>query len=121
MNYSKPAGLIIAGTLAAFGVSGFAMAQSGGGPNASQPIQKGTGQNANTEGPSVDHTKVGVLLDNPALREVFEKHFPEAVANPKLAQGRGMTLRQMQAFAPKEFTDERLAAMDADLKTLSAG
>ncbi|MEO6341345.1 MAG: hypothetical protein ABIO39_14980 [Caulobacteraceae bacterium] len=121
MNYSKHAGLIVAATLTAFSVSGFAMAQAGGGPNASQPPQKATGQDASAQGPSVDHTKVGVLLDTPALREVFEKHFPEAVANPKLAQGRGMTLRQMQAFAPKEFTDDRLAAMDADLKTLVVG
>ncbi len=121
MNYSKHAGVAVAATLAALCVSGVAMAQAGGGPNASAPIDRGTGQNASAAGPSVDHTKVGVLLDTPALREVFEKHFPEAVANPKLAQGRGMTLRQMQAFAPKEFTDDRLSAMDADLKALSAG
>ncbi len=120
MIYSKHAGVVVA-ALVAFGVSGAALAQSGGAPNSSQTLDRGTGQNASAAGPSVDHTKVGVLLDNPTYREVFEKHFPEAVANPKLAQGRGMTLRQMQAFAPKEFTDDRLAAMDADLKALSAG
>lgn len=118
MNYSKHAGLFAAATLAAFNVAGLAWAQSPPAPDTSQHVQGGTGQNASANAPSVDHTKVGMLLDNPSFREVFQKHFPEAVANPKLAQGRGMTLRQMQAFAPKEFTDERLAAMDADLKAL---
>ena len=69
---------------------------------------------------SVDKTPVGVLLDTPAYRTVFERHFPEAVANPKLSKGRKMTLRQMQIFAPKEFTNERLSAMDAELKTATA-
>ena len=120
MSYSKSAGVLVAATLAALSISGIARAQSvSPAPEASdtsQPVEK-----AAVPAASVDHTKVGVLLDTPALREVFAKHFPEAVANPKLAQGRGMTLRQMQAFAPKEFTDERLAAMDADLKTLGHG
>ena len=120
MNYSKSASVIVAATLAVIGVSGLARAQSvppaPETPDAAPPTEQ-----AAIPAASVDHTKVGVLLDTPALREIFAKHFPEAVASPKLAKGRGMTLRQMQAFAPKEFTDERLAAMDADLKTLAHG
>lgn len=64
-------------------------------------------------------TPLGDLLDNHAARAVLDKHVPEMVSSPQIEMARGMTLKSLQAYAPN-LTDEKLAAIDADLAALSA-
>lgn len=63
-------------------------------------------------------TPIGVLLDDPASREIIARHLPSLPAraggNP---QGRGMTLEGLSHFDPSITTDV-MARIDADLATL---
>ena len=63
-------------------------------------------------------TNIGVLLDDPAAKEVIVKHLPGLAASPQIEMARGMTLKATQQFAPSMVTDEVLAKIDADLAKL---
>jgi hypothetical protein len=67
---------------------------------------------------SVETTKIGALLDTPALLVIFKKYLPEIVANPQVEQGRDLTLPEIVQYEPAIVTPEKLAAMDTDLKAL---
>jgi len=69
---------------------------------------------------SVDGTSIGDLLDNPQAKAVLEKHVPDLVSNPQFDMARGMTLKQIQAYSGDALTDEKLAAINADLAKLPA-
>jgi cytochrome P450 len=66
-------------------------------------------------------TPIGVLLDSSEARAVLDRHFPGVSADPRIAMGRGMTLRAVKAFAPDMFSDAALDAADTDLALLPAG
>lgn len=63
---------------------------------------------------STSGTTIGELLDNEAAHAVLQQHIPDVVGNPQIEQARAMTLKDVQPYAP-ELTDEKLAAIDADL------
>lgn len=63
-------------------------------------------------------TDIGTLLDTPATRAVIDKVLPGLSTNAQIDMARGMTLRAIQQFAPDKLTDERLAAVDAELAKL---
>lgn len=65
-------------------------------------------------------TKIAALLDDPGANAVFERHFPGIAGDAQFAMAKGMTLRAVQAFAPAQFSDEALDALDADLAALTA-
>jgi para-nitrobenzyl esterase len=65
-------------------------------------------------------TEIGTLLDDPAAKAIIEKHIPGFVGNDQIDMARAMTLRAIQPFAEAEVTDERLAAIDAELAKLPA-
>jgi hypothetical protein len=67
---------------------------------------------------SVETAKIGQLLDNPAAKAIFLKHLPVVVNGKGLWVARGMTLREIMRHTNGYITDEKLAAMDADLKDL---
>ncbi|MCP5395315.1 MAG: hypothetical protein H6918_01025 [Sphingomonadaceae bacterium] len=67
---------------------------------------------------STADTDIGTLLDNPATRAILEKHLPEVVDSPQIDMARGMTLKGIQMYAPDDITDEKLAAIDAELAQL---
>ena len=67
---------------------------------------------------SVATTKIGTLLDTPALRVIFQKILPEIVANPQVDEGRDLTLPDIVQYVPDIVTPEKLAAMDAELKAV---
>jgi hypothetical protein len=69
-------------------------------------------------GYSVETTKIGVLLDTPALKTIFEDFFPDIVANPDIEQGREMTLPDIVQYAPDILTPDKLAKMDTALKAV---
>jgi alcohol dehydrogenase class IV len=69
---------------------------------------------------STDKTLIGDLMANPATRAVLVKHIPVIVENSQFPSAYGMTLKAIQPYAPDVLTDEKLAAIDADLKTIPA-
>jgi para-nitrobenzyl esterase len=64
-------------------------------------------------------TSIGDLIDNPALRELLDKHFPGFSQKDGIDQGRPMTLKSVQQYVP-ELTDKALAELDADLAKVAA-
>jgi cytochrome P450 len=71
-----------------------------------------------TTGFSTATTKIGELIANPATKAAMDRHFPGVADNPQTMMAKMMTLRAIQAFAKDVFTDEKLAALDADLAKL---
>jgi hypothetical protein len=69
---------------------------------------------------STASTDIGTLLDNPETKAVLEKHIPEVISNAQFEMARPMTLRAIQAYAAEALTDEKLAAIDADLAKIAA-
>ena len=63
-------------------------------------------------------TTVGTLLDDPAAKAIIEKHIPGFTTSDQVDLARAMTLKQVQQYAPDDVTDEKLAAIDADLAKL---
>jgi para-nitrobenzyl esterase len=67
---------------------------------------------------SVQTTKLGELLANPATKALFEKYFPEVANHPQINEGLDLTLPDVVQYLPEVVTPEKLAAMDAELKAL---
>jgi hypothetical protein len=67
---------------------------------------------------SVTTTKIGALLDTPALLVIFKKYLPEIVANPQVELGRDLTLPDIVQYEPQIVTPEKLAAIDVELKAV---
>lgn len=65
-------------------------------------------------------TPLGTLLDDPAAKAVLEKYLPQLVNGGQADQARPLTLRAIQQYAPDQFTDKLLDAIDADLAKLPA-
>ncbi len=70
---------------------------------------------ATATGYSTAETSIGTLLDDPAAKAVLDKVMPSFSTNPQIEMARGMTLKQVQQFAPDQMTDEVLAKVDAEL------
>jgi hypothetical protein len=66
---------------------------------------------------STDST-LGEILDNEKGKAVLEKYMPGVSNDPRTAMGRGMTLKQIAAFMPKQITPALLQAIDEDLKKI---
>ncbi|WP_188770916.1 hypothetical protein [Novosphingobium endophyticum] len=64
-------------------------------------------------------TPLGDLLDDPAAKAVLQKHLPDLISGDGIAMARGMTLKALQGYAADQVTDEKLAAIDADLQKLA--
>lgn len=77
---------------------------------------------AQTPAPAPAHTvattTIGDLLDKPALNAIFIKHLPDLAANPRIGEGRALTLPDVVQYVPDVVTPEKLAAIDAELKAL---
>lgn len=83
-----------------------------------EALNPGAGSAGATAGFSTGVTRIGDLLGNPATKAVLDKHFPGMSEDKQLAMAAGMTLRAVQAFAPAQFTDEVLDALDAEFAAL---
>jgi cytochrome P450 len=64
---------------------------------------------------STASTKFSALLADPAAKAVVDEHLPGVTGDRRIAMAKGMTLRAIQKFAPGQFTDELLDAIDAAL------
>ena len=82
------------------------------------PAQTTSAQAAPVTPYSVETTKIGTLLDTPALLVIFKKYLPEIVSNPQVNQGRDLTLPEIVQYVPDIVTPEKLAAIDTELKAL---
>ncbi|MDE8653137.1 cytochrome P450 [Novosphingobium album (ex Liu et al. 2023)] len=69
---------------------------------------------------STGDTRLADLLDNPSARELIDRHFPGISEDQRIGMAKGMTLRSIQKFAPDQFTDAALDALDADLAAIPA-
>jgi hypothetical protein len=64
---------------------------------------------------STADTDIGTLLDNPATKAAVDKVFPGFSTNDQVAMARPMTLQAIKAYAADQFTDAKLAELDAAL------
>jgi len=69
---------------------------------------------------STSETSIGELIDNPQTKAIFDKYLPGVSSNEQFDMAKAMTLKQVQAYAPDQFTDETLAKMDAELAKVPA-
>jgi len=69
---------------------------------------------------STADTTLGALLAEPAAKAALDKHFPGVTGDARMAMAKGMTLRTVQKFAPGQFTNEALDALDAELAQLTS-
>ncbi|CAN7258504.1 hypothetical protein LJR219_001111 [Phenylobacterium sp. LjRoot219] len=69
---------------------------------------------------STAETSIGDLVANPETKAIFDKYLPGVSDNEQFEMAKAMTLRQVQSYAPDQFTDEALAKIDADLAKLPA-
>jgi hypothetical protein len=66
---------------------------------------------------STDST-LGEILDDEKGKAVLEKYMPGVSKDPRVAMGRGMTLKQIATFLPAQITPALLQAVDEDLKKI---
>jgi hypothetical protein len=74
---------------------------------------------------STNTTTMSDLLADPVAKAVLERHIPDLVHNPDLAErAGGLTLRQVadaiKSFSPDALPDTVLGDIDADFATLAA-
>jgi|GEM_PF-1230597 len=64
---------------------------------------------------STSTSTIGAILDNADAKAAFLKAFPEVADNPQLDAAREMTLQDVKGYAPEIFSEEKLAALEAEL------
>ena len=62
-------------------------------------------------------SKIGDLIDNPAVKAALLKVIPEVINHPQLNDARGMALRDLAQYAP-ELTPTVFAQIDAELANI---
>lgn len=68
---------------------------------------------------SVDATRVGFLLDDPAAAAILERLIPTVYANDMFkTMGRDTTLKGVQQYEPGPLSDENLAKIQAEFDKL---
>ncbi len=70
---------------------------------------------------SVEETKVGKLLDDPAAAAILQKLIPTIWANEMFhSMGRDATLRSIQQYEPQALSDAKLAEIQAEFDKMPA-
>lgn len=59
---------------------------------------------------------IEAIAATPAGKAALEKHFPEILPHPAYEQFKGMSLRALAPLAGGIITDEKIAAIEADMK-----
>ena len=67
---------------------------------------------------TVATTKIGDLLDKPALKAIFVKYLPDIANSDRINEGRDLTLPDLVQYVPDQVTPDKLAAIDMELKAL---
>jgi hypothetical protein len=68
----------------------------------------------------VETTSIDTLVQNAATRPLVERHFPGLAQHPYYDMIKTMSLRAVQPYSSGLVTDEKLAALQADLDALPA-
>ena len=63
-------------------------------------------------------TDIGVLLDDPAAKDILEKAVPGLTTNPQSGMMRGMTLASLQQYVPDQITAAKLGEIDKAFQAL---
>ena len=63
-------------------------------------------------------TPLGTMLDDPAAKQILERHIPQLVQSEQINMARGSTLAALQAYMPQLLTDSLLKTIDSDLATI---
>jgi para-nitrobenzyl esterase len=58
---------------------------------------------------TVATTKIGELLDHPALKAIFVKYLPDLANNDRINEGRELTLPDLVQYVPDQVTPDKLA------------
>lgn len=69
---------------------------------------------------STAETPIGTLLDDPAAKAILVKYIPDLANSAQIDMARGLTLKQIQAYAGDKLSDETLGKIDWDLSKLPA-
>ncbi|GGC00895.1 cytochrome P450 [Novosphingobium endophyticum] len=64
---------------------------------------------------SVESSTIAELLADPAAAAVLDRHFPGVTTDKRIGMAKRMTLKAVQKFAPGQFSDESLAALNKSL------
>lgn len=67
---------------------------------------------------AVESSTIGELLGDPAAAAVLDRHFPGMTSDKRIGMAKRMTLKAVQKFAPGQFSDESLAALNKSLAEL---
>jgi hypothetical protein len=94
------------------GVAGLSIFLAAAGAMAQTPVAPAAAASAK---PSVDSTTVGDLMANPATMAVLQKDVPEVLADPRIEQAKGMTLKEIEPYSEGKIDDAKLAAIQKDL------
>lgn len=98
-------------------IAGAASAQTA--QPAPAPAPAASADHAHHARPTID-SSIEDLVANPATKAVLDKHLPGINTHPAYDQFKGMTLAQIAPFSDGHITDEKIAAIDADLKAIPA-
>lgn len=104
--------------LAALGLAGSAAAQSNDSAQTA-PAAAPAATDAPAARPTIA-SSIKDLLTNAQTQAVLEKHLPGISQHPARAQFEAMTLAEVAPMSQGAITDEKIAAIDADLKKLPA-
>jgi hypothetical protein len=99
------------------GLAGLSMSLAVGGAMAQTPAAPAAAAPAKA---SVDSTTVGDLMANPATMAVLQKDVPEVLADPRIEQAKGMTLKEIEPYSEGKIDDAKLAAIQKDLDAATA-
>jgi len=104
----------LAGLSIALAAGAGAMAQTSAAPTAATPATAAPAK------ASVETTTIGDLMANPATMAVLQKDLPEVLADPRLEQAKGMTLKEIEPYSEGKLDDTKLAVIQKDLDAAKA-
>jgi hypothetical protein len=58
------------------------------------------------------------IANSPEGKAVLDRHLPNLLSHPSYEQFKSLSLKQVQPYSNGGITDDQLAAIDAELKTL---
>jgi len=63
-------------------------------------------------------TAIVDIANSPEGKAVLDRHLPNLLSHPSYEQFKSLSLKQVQPYSNGGITDDQLAAIDAELKTL---
>lgn len=100
---------VLALALAAFAAPAFAQAAPTPAPASASPAAPATGAF------SVENTPIETLAADTRAKAVLDKELPKLLTHPAYEQFKTMTLSQLAPMSQGSITDEKLAAIQAEL------